>query len=129
MERNSLQTQLAPGWSGVNIALMAVLFYVWWPLGLLMIAYIVWGAQFGLNLARPETFKTASQRMTSGSRAPGATQGGGTPSGNTAQGTPDNERSDFDRWRQQETERLRSERETLERDRAEFEASRRDGRD
>ena len=138
---NDLRAQLAPGWSGVNVAITVVLFLMAWPLGLLMIAYIVWGDRLGLNLARPETLSAFGGRIahawragsaswgnaaplssgtptgagSSGSRPPGAAGAGVSGSSTTpAGGTPaaENERA------------LRAERETLERERREFEAER-----
>jgi len=51
-----LKSQLAPGWSPVNIALMLFCLWFFWPLGLAMIAYIVKGAEFGLDLRSPGSF-------------------------------------------------------------------------
>ena len=60
---NDWKAQLAPGWSGLNIALMVLLFLVALPLGLAMLAYIVWGGRIGLDLARPETFAREGKRL------------------------------------------------------------------
>jgi hypothetical protein len=60
---SDLRSQLAPGWSGVNIGLLVVLFLMGWPLGLLMLGYIIWGNQLGLHLGRPETMTTAFSRL------------------------------------------------------------------
>ncbi len=59
----NLRSQLAPGWSGVNIALVVILMIVMMPLGLLMIAYILFGESLGLDLGRPETFTSAFERI------------------------------------------------------------------
>ena len=37
---------LRPGWTPVTIGLMVLGFIVFWPLGLAMLAYILWGDQF-----------------------------------------------------------------------------------
>lgn len=67
---NDIKQQLAPGWSTVNIVIAAVLFLVgWWPLGLLMIAYIVWGGKVGLDLGRPETISTFWRRIVAAFKA------------------------------------------------------------
>ncbi len=67
---NNFKQQLAPGWSGVNIGISVVLFLVGlWPLGLLMIAYILWGQRVGLDLSRPETLGVFWKRLTSAWRA------------------------------------------------------------
>lgn len=39
---NASQT-LRPAWTPLTIGLMVLGFIVWWPLGLAMLAYIVWG--------------------------------------------------------------------------------------
>lgn len=61
---NDWKAQLAPGWSGINIALTIVLFLIAFPLGLLMLAYIIWGGRIGLDLGRPETFAREAKRLT-----------------------------------------------------------------
>jgi len=38
---------IKPAWSFVSIALMVLGFIVFWPLGLAMLAYILWGEHFG----------------------------------------------------------------------------------
>ncbi len=60
---NDFKAQLAPGWTGVNVGLLVVLFLLAFPLGLVMLAYIVWGGRLGLNLARPETFAREARRI------------------------------------------------------------------
>ena len=57
------RSQFAPGWSGVNIALMVVLFIVAWPLGLLMLGYILAGDSLGLNLGQPQPFIAPVRRV------------------------------------------------------------------
>ena len=128
MDIQTLRTQLAPQWSGVNIAIIVVLYLISLPLALIMIAYVVWGRKLDLNLARPQSFVTAGTRLSkamsralsdlSGSESgSGATGNGGTPSG--VGGEPSG--GPFDDWRKQETERLRVEREALEHERTAFE--------
>lgn len=34
---------IRPAWSPLTIALMVIGFIVWWPLGLVMLAWIIWG--------------------------------------------------------------------------------------
>ena len=38
---------IKPQWGPLTIALMVLGFIVWWPLGLAMLAYILWGEMFG----------------------------------------------------------------------------------
>ena len=37
---------LRPAWTPVTVALMVAGFVLWWPLGLAMLAYILWGDRF-----------------------------------------------------------------------------------
>lgn len=60
---DDIRQQLAPGWSIVNIVLAVVLFTIVWPLGLLMIAYIIWGGRVGLDLGQPETLSRFWHRI------------------------------------------------------------------
>jgi len=67
---NDIKQQLAPSWSAVNIAIAAILFLIgWWPLGLVMIAYIVWGSKVGLDLSRPETVSGFASRISAAIKA------------------------------------------------------------
>lgn len=121
MNQKSILTQLAPGWTPVNILIMVALFvFVWWPFGLLMLAYILVGDKFGLNLAKPVTFKQAFARLTS---RPTVNSGTATRwnGERTETGSPDSASSNATEL-QREAERLRLEREKLDRERAEFEA-------
>jgi len=99
---------IRPAWTPVTIALMILGFIVFWPLGLAMIAYIIWGD-------RLEEFKSDVNRATDGvvdrfrggERASGLSRAG---TGNVA----------FDEWRETEFERLAEERRKLDEMRAEF---------
>ncbi|MBW3099092.1 DUF2852 domain-containing protein [Pseudohoeflea coraliihabitans] len=112
---------IRPAWTPATIALMVLGFMVFWPLGLAMLAYIIWGD-------RLESFKTDVNRSTDGffracrrgaARFEDATRGeygGRSPSGNVA----------FDAWRDSEIDRLNEERRKLDEMRAEFDAHMRD---
>ena len=58
-----LQKQLAPGWSTVNIALMVIMFVLAWPLGLLMLAYILTGDRLDIDFSRPQTLSIFVRRV------------------------------------------------------------------
>lgn len=60
---DNIRSQLAPGWSGVNIAIMVVALIFMFPLGILMIGYILLGDSLGVDLGRPETFTRLFQRI------------------------------------------------------------------
>ena len=101
-------------WKASNIFLMIIGFIFFWPLGLAMLAYIIWGEEMR------EMFKDFKARMeseTGGFRCGhGKRHGHGShhrfsETGNAA----------FDDYRKAELERLDEERRKLEAERAEFE--------
>jgi hypothetical protein len=101
---------IRPAWTPATIALMVVGFMVYWPLGLAMIGYILWGD-------RLESFRhdvgRSTDRFFGGLRRSGATNPFATPrTGNVA----------FDEWRETELARLDAERQKLMRASEEFEA-------
>lgn len=121
MDKKSIRTQLAPGWTPLNILIMVALFiFVWWPFGLLMLAYILFGTKLGLNLAEPATFKEAYARLTGGTSVSSgsATRGNGD---RTVTGSPVSNSSNTTDVRD-EAERLHQEREKLDRERADIDA-------
>jgi len=98
---------IRPAWTPATIALMIIGFMIFWPLGLAMLAYIIWGD-------RLEGFKTDMNRATDrvfdgfSSATGGATSSSRT--GNVA----------FDDWREVELARLEEERKKLDEMRKEF---------
>ena len=99
------RTCLQRGWSPLNVVLMIAGFIIFWPLGLAMIAWIIWGDEIGamFNDARAQ-FRGAARSAPFGAAAIGRT-------GNLA----------FDEYRTAELKRLAEERRKLEEMRAEFE--------
>ncbi|MDR6631819.1 hypothetical protein J2X72_000590 [Phyllobacterium sp. 1468] len=100
---------IRPGWSPATIALMIIGFMLFWPLGLAMLAYIVWGNRFGgfkheMNNAADNVCGAFRRRSQHFGRGPFGT-------GNIA----------FDEWREKELQRLDEERRKLEEMRTEFE--------
>jgi|GEM_PF-845605 len=123
---NDLKPQLAPGWSAVNIVLLVGLFLLAMPLGLLMLAYILFGARLGLDLGRPETFGAAWQRLVGAFKAGSSHWGAGA---GTAGGTPSPTLAKT-RELEEQARALAVEREALDRERAAFEQDRKnDARD
>jgi hypothetical protein len=106
MSRNAM---IRPAWTPATIGLMVLGFVVFWPLGLAMLAYILWGD-------RLEEFKAGfgrgSARSASCSWGRGGFNGRYTSrTGNVA----------FDDWREAELKRLDEERRKLDEMYAEFE--------
>ncbi len=102
---------IRPAWTPATIALMVIGFMVFWPLGLAMLAYIIWGD-------RLDGFKRDMNRATDGIFA-GCRRGankahrwghGSARTGNVA----------FDDWREKELTRLDEERRKLDEMLAEF---------
>ncbi|HWK65732.1 MAG TPA: DUF2852 domain-containing protein [Rhizobiaceae bacterium] len=102
MNTNAL---IRPAWTPATIALMVIGFMVFWPLGLAMLAYIIWGD-------RLDGFKRDVNRATDGVFAGcrGRRRNGRGRTGNVA----------FDDWREKELERLAEERRKLDETLAEF---------
>ena len=105
---------IRPAWTPATIALMVIGFMVFWPLGLAMIAYIIWGDRLDgfkrdVNRATDGVFagcRRASDRTHRWGHGRGAAR-----TGNVA----------FDDWRETELARLDDERRKLEEAREEFE--------
>lgn len=100
---------IRPAWTPATIALMVLGFVVFWPLGLAMLAYILWGD-------RLDGFKRDVNRTTDGFFA--SCRGGRSRhrshvrTGNVA----------FDDWREKELERLAEERRKLDETLKEFDS-------
>ena len=97
---------IRPAWTPATIALMVIGFMVFWPLGLAMLAYILWGD-------RLDGFKRDVNKATDGMFA-GCRRGAHRAhrTGNVA----------FDDWREKELERIAEERRKLEEMREEFDS-------
>lgn len=99
---------LRPAWTPFTILLMILGFVVFWPLGLLMLAYILWGDRipdFRRNVG------DSGRQWTREFRGCGSGSRNTSRSGNVA----------FDEYRAKELERLEQERRRLDEDRREFE--------
>jgi hypothetical protein len=108
------QTQaLRPGWTPLTIALMVLGFVTFWPLGLAMLAYIIWGDRI------PEFRRSARGARDDFKRSFGGGCGWGGRSERWNMGASGN--AAFDDYRAAELKRLDEERRKLEDERAEFE--------
>ncbi|MEF2070385.1 DUF2852 domain-containing protein [Consotaella aegiceratis] len=104
------QALIRPAWTPATIALMVVGFMVYWPLGLAMIAYILWGDR--LEGFRRDVNRSTDRVMCGMRRAGMRRHGFGMDrTGNVA----------FDDWREKELARLDEERRKLNEAAAEFE--------
>jgi len=132
-----IKSQLAPGWSPVNIGITLLLFLFSWPLALLMLGYILKGRSIGLDLRSPSTYKPAFSTMIDRTRSlisswtnnkgdssfrSNQSDAGGTPAGGISPGRASRveaaQSSDnFEQWRSEETAKLKKERADLERER------------
>ena len=105
-------------WTALTIALTVIGFVVFWPLGLAMIAYVLWGERI-MGWARGgdgacAKFRRAAEDLGRNFREEFSTKGAGVrhPTGNAA----------FDAWREAQMRRLDEERRKIEETTAAFEA-------
>jgi hypothetical protein len=101
---------IRPAWTPATIALTVVGFMVFWPLGLAMLAFILWGDR--LPAFRREWGGDAPWAKWGGCASRSARGRGFARTGNVA----------FDDWREKELERLAAERRKLDTLRDEFDA-------
>jgi hypothetical protein len=102
---------LRPAWTPITVVLMIIGFVVFWPLGLLMLAYILWGDRI------PEVkrhFQGTGEQWSREFRGCGSRSAyrGFSRSGNFA----------FDDYREKELKRLDEERRRLDEERRQFES-------
>ena len=95
-------------WSALNIVLMIVGFAVFWPLGLAMLAWIIWGDEIG---RKTEDLKSQFRSFSGRAASFGPRSFGYGETGNAA----------FDEYRAREMQRLDEERRKIDAMRAEFE--------
>jgi biopolymer transport protein ExbB/TolQ len=101
---------LRPDWTPATIALMILGFVVFWPLGLAMLAYILFGER--LREFKRDVNHKADGMFAGCGRFRGRHRRGYDSTGNVA----------FDDWRRAELERLEEERRKLDKMRADFDA-------
>jgi Protein of unknown function (DUF2852) len=101
-------TMIRPAWTPATVALTVAGFMVFWPLGLAMLAYVLFGDRF-------DAFKRDANSTVDGMfRSCRSKSTGFARTGNVA----------FDEWREKEIERLNEERRKLDELRSEFEEER-----
>lgn len=106
---------LRPAWTPLTIVLMVIGFIVFWPLGLAMLAYILWGDRIP-EIRRHFETNGETVRQWAGSCGSHARRHGFTASGNAA----------FDEYRRKELKRLEEERRKLDEELRAFESYMRD---
>jgi hypothetical protein len=96
---------IKPQWGPLTIALMVLGFVVWWPLGLAVLGYILWGEKFGGSSEKAEAWvnKSRSWCNEQKSRHHGHQSNWRHSSGNAA----------FDDYRAEQLKRLDEERKRL----------------
>ncbi|HEX4299079.1 MAG TPA: DUF2852 domain-containing protein [Devosia sp.] len=94
---------IKPQWGPLTIALMVLGFVIFWPLGLAMLAYILWGEMFGGSSEKAEAFVGRSKAWCKGNGNRHQYRGWGPSSGNAA----------FDEYRAEQLRRLEEERQRL----------------
>ncbi|MDY8109084.1 DUF2852 domain-containing protein [Fulvimarina sp. 2208YS6-2-32] len=107
----SSRALIRPAWTPATIALMVGGFFVFWPLGLAVLAYILWGERLD---AFKRDVNTSTDRLFGGLKRSGF--------GGTAFGASNTGNVAFDDWRDAELKRLDDERRKLNEAAAEFEA-------
>jgi len=114
---------IRPAWTPATIALMIIGFMVFWPLGLAMLAYILWGDrldEFKDNVNRAtDRFTGCSWGRNGGRHARHRHNGHHGYHGRTGNVA-------FDEWRETEMARIEEERRKLDEMRAEFDGYMRD---
>jgi hypothetical protein len=94
---------IKPQWSPITIGLMVLGFIVFWPVGLAVLGYILWGEKFGGSAEKAQAhFNQAKSWFTSSGRKTGF-EGGFSSTGNAA----------FDAYREEQLRRLEDERRRL----------------
>jgi hypothetical protein len=102
---------IKPQWGPLTIALMVLGFILWWPLGLAMLAYIIWGEKFGGSAEKAEAWMNRSRAWCNEQNYRHQSYGGwGRSSGNAA----------FDDYRAEQLKRLDEERKRLDEEIREF---------
>lgn len=99
---------IKPEWSFVTIALMVLGFIIFWPLGLAMLGYILWGERFGGSAEKAEAWVKSKKHWAKGCR--NQRHGHRHSSGNAA----------FDDYRGEQLKRLEEERRRLDEEVSEF---------
>lgn len=94
---------IKPEWSPITLVLMVIGFMVFWPLGLAVLAYILWGERFGGSADRAERWVSKQKQWAGRCGSRHGFSRNGFSSGNAA----------FDAYREEQLKRLDEERQRL----------------
>ena len=94
---------IKPQWSPLTIALMVLGFIIFWPLGLAMLGYIIWGEKFGGSAEKAQAYWNKGCNFVKSNKHAGFSRTDFTSSGNAA----------FDEYRAEQLRRLEEERARL----------------
>ncbi len=95
---------IKPAWSPLTIALMVLGFIIFWPLGLAVLGYILWGEKFGGSPEKAQAYWNKARSFVSSNKSSGFAGGfAASSSGNAA----------FDEYRSEQLRRLEEERRRL----------------
>jgi len=102
---NANYAYFRPGWTPLTVLAMVLGFMIFWPLGLAVLAYILWGERFGFSGDRAERWINRQKSFAGGwcRRGEGFRGWGNQTSGNAA----------FDDYRDEQLRRLDEERRRL----------------
>lgn len=101
---------IKPEWSPLSIAVMVLGFIFFWPIGLAMLGYILWGEWLGGSAAKAQAFVERTRDWVEGLKSKSRSASGFSSSGNAA----------FDEYRHEQLRRLEEERRRLDDEIAEF---------
>ncbi len=103
---------IKPQWSPITVALMVLGFIVFWPIGLAILGYIIWGEKFGGSADKAQTYWNKGKSWCSSNRGHHSARHhySANTSGNAA----------FDDYRAEQLRRLEEERARLDEEIAAF---------
>jgi hypothetical protein len=111
-------TYFRPEWSPFTVLAMVLGFIVFWPLGLAVLAYVLWGERFGGSADRAERWAGRGKQWANwchGNQSQSARRGFGPGFGNASTGN-----AAFDAYREEQLKRLDEERRRLDEEIGQF---------
>lgn len=108
---------IKPQWSPITIALMVMGFVIFWPIGMLVLGYILWGEKFGGSADKAQSYWNKGRDWCAPNRGRGRGRRHGFDNHHYAQSSSGN--AAFDDYRADQLRRLEEERARLD---AEIEA-------